>query len=153
LTALSDTTRKGVEADARERTEKIGPVSLGAELVQPNPDRKTAFPDLEVGKADTETKPGLAQVPFKLHTRVGDDEVEKSGLIVMRKADDEWRVAGVEVLPLSDIPKLPSQGGPPPSSAPWSLWIGALAGSALIGVITAALVRAAGRSTAAAATA
>ncbi len=149
LTAVGDTVRAGVEDDARERAEKIGPLSLARELVQPNPDRKTAFPDLEVGKA-VEVATDSVQMPFKLHARVGDDEVEKSGLIVMRKRLDEWRVINVVLLPLADIPPLPSDGGPPPSSAPNSLWLGALAGAALIGLVTSALVRVADRPVAAA---
>jgi hypothetical protein len=144
LTAVGDTVRKGVEVDARERAEKIGPVSLAAELVQPNPERKTAFPDLEVGKAETVTENSV-RLPFKLHARVGDEQVDKSGLIEMKKTDDEWHVTAVAVLPLAEVPPVPSQGGPPPSSAPNSLWLGALAGAALIGVVTSALVRIAGR--------
>jgi len=144
LTAVGDTVREGVEKDARERAEKIGPLSLARELVQPNPDRKTAFPDLEVGKAEA-AEADSVEMPFKLHARVGDEEVEKSGLIVMRKRGDDWRVINVVLLPLAEIPPVPSQGGAPPSSAPNSLWLGALAGSALIGLATSALVRLAGR--------
>jgi hypothetical protein len=152
LTAVGDTVREGVEEDARARAKKIGPLSLAEGLVQANPDRKTAFPDLEVGKAD-EVAPDFVQLPFKLHTRVGEDEIEKSGLIIMRKRGDDWRVINVVLLSLDEIPPLPSAGGPPPSSAPISLWIGALVGAALIGVVSSAVVRSAGRATTSAAAA
>ena len=52
LTAVGDTTRKGVEADARKRAEKIGGVSIGEAICcSSDTDGKAAFADLEVGKA------------------------------------------------------------------------------------------------------
>jgi hypothetical protein len=52
LTAIGDTTRKGVKADAIKRADKLGGEALGASLL-PSEDTKgkSAFPDLEVGKA------------------------------------------------------------------------------------------------------
>jgi hypothetical protein len=155
LAALSDTTRKGVERDAKERTSKIGDPTLGRELVHPDAeaiDRKSAFADLEVGKAVVEGT--NSRVGFRVHARRPNDETaELTGVMTLAERGEEWKVVAVNVGAASDVPALPSEGGPPPSSAPWSLWIGALVGSLVIGVITSALVRAAGRSTAAAATA
>jgi hypothetical protein len=152
LTAIGDTTRKGVEADATRRADKIGAPELAHDLLYPyakDIDRKSGFKDLEVGKA-VEERANTVRVGFHLTARVPDDETkELTGVITMEKADDEWHVTGVQVVdPVSvGLPALPSDGGPPPSSAPLSLWLGALVGSALIGVVTASLVRAAGRTT------
>ena len=157
LTAVGDTTRKGVEADARKRAEKIGDVALAKELLPSDPaaiKRKTAFSDLEVGKA---TRAGVkdvpgAQVAFRVHAlRPNDKKVEITGTLSMLRRD-KWTVVGVNV-GATNAPKLPSEGGPPPSSAPASLWLAGLIGAAIIGVITSALVRLAGRPTAVPATA
>jgi hypothetical protein len=79
------------------------------------------------------------------------------GALDMRKAGDEWRVEAVDVVgdrltdgvpaeqALAGLPAWPSDGGPPPSAAPWSLWLGALLGAAAVGVVTTSLVRAAER--------
>jgi hypothetical protein len=158
LAALSDTTRKGVESDARTRAAKIGDLALAKDLVHPDAraiDRKSAFDDLEVGKAVRDT-PRSARVGFRVHALRPDDETKEiTGVLALERQADTWRVTGVAVSDLADegLPELPSEGGPPPSSAPWSLWVGALLGSLVIGVVTSALVRAAGRTTAAAATA
>jgi hypothetical protein len=159
LTAVGDTPRKGVEADARKRAEKIGAMSLvDRRLVQPNPDRKTAFPDLEVGKA-VSGAPDHVRVRFRAHTRRGTDAVEVGGVIGLAKVDGVWHVTTVEIagdantdgLPAAQlfagVPELASDGGPPPSSAPASLWLAGLVGAAIIGVITTSLVRLAGRGT------
>ncbi len=160
LTAVGDTVRRGVEDDARERSEKIGPLSLvDRRLVQPNPKRKSALPDLEVGKAvpilsaPTES----VRVRFGAHTRRGEDEVEVGGVMTLAKSGDEWHVTALAVVGdeatdgepasvvLAGLPELPSDGGPPPSSAPNSLWVGGLVGAVIIGAICAALVKLASR--------
>jgi hypothetical protein len=156
LEAVGDTTRKGVERDATERAEKVGALSNADGLISGDTNGKSAFADIEVGKAGP---PNGERMRFRVHARRGDDTEEIDGVITMTKADaDRWHVANVVLASghkeaLDGLPALPSEGGPPPSSAPWSLWIGALVGSLVIGVVTSALVRAAGRSTAAAAAA
>ena len=156
LTAVGDTTRKGVEKDARKRAEKIGQVMQAARtgLLKYDADEKSAFSDLEVGKAYPGQVDDVVHVPFRVHARNGDkDDVEITGILVMQHAHDEWRVANVATGIGDDAHKLPSDGGPPPSSAPASLWLGGLVGAAIIGVITTTLVRLAGRPTAVPATA
>ena len=163
LTAVGDTTRKGVEADARKRAEKIGAVSLAKELVYPDAKaihRKSAFDDLEVGKAVRLAVPepvGVSveqvEVGFRVHAlRPNDEKKEITGVVTLIRHDD-WNVVQVRVGDLAGVPALPSDGGPPPSSAPLSLWLGGLVGAAIIGVITSALIRLAGRPTATPATA
>jgi hypothetical protein len=155
LTAVGDTTRKGVEADARKRAAKIGPIAAAsaAGLLKYDADRKSAFSDLEVGKSYESRFAGAVDVPFRVHARNGDeDDVEISGTILIRRVKDEWHVVSAAAV-VDPAHKLPSEGGPPPSSAPASLWLGGLVGAAIIGVITTSLVRLAGRPTAAAATA
>jgi hypothetical protein len=156
LTAVGDTTRKGVEKDARKRAEKVGPVSAASELVWSDAkaiDRKTAFDDLEVGKAVHDTE-NAVRVGFRVHAlRPGDEKVEITGVLTLERFTKKWRVSGVAVGDPNGVPKLPSDGGPPPSSAPLSLWLGGLVGAAIIAVITTSLVRLAGRPTAVAATA
>jgi hypothetical protein len=144
LTAVGDTTRKGVEADARERAEKIGPIALAvnAGLLRFDARKKSAFEDLEVGKAYATRAPGVVRLPFRVHARNGGKSSEISGVIVMRRVEDAWDVYNVHSVP-DPGHKLPSEGGPPPSSAPASLWLAGLVGAAVIGLITTALVRAA----------
>ncbi|MEY2418925.1 MAG: hypothetical protein QOG90_1605 [Actinomycetota bacterium] len=166
LTAVGDTTRKGVEADARSRAEKIGAVSLAKELLPAGPaaiKRKTAFSDLEVGKAKRLnvvaqgfTAPGeYVGVRFRVHAlRPNAKKIELTGALIMLRQNEHWRVLAVDRgTTASGLPNLPSDGGPPPSSAPVSLWLGGLVGAAIIGIITSALVRVAGRTTADVATA
>jgi hypothetical protein len=148
LTDVGDTTRKGVEADARKRAEKIGPASLAKGLVSADAEainRKSAFDDLEVGKAvrmTVKNVPG-AEVGFRVHAlRPNDKTKEITGVITMLRRGDKWTVVGVAPGADNGL-KLPSEGGPPPSSAPWTLWVGGLVGAAIIGFVTTALVRAA----------
>jgi hypothetical protein len=166
LTDVGDTTRKGVEADARRRAEKIGPLSLvDTRLLRRNQDGKAGFADLEVGKAvQVQGYPGGVWVRFRVHTRRGSNLVKVNGFLGVEKNEaGAWNVvnvvlgegaAGGDTAPfLRAMPALPSDGGPPPSSAPLSLWIGAVVGAAIIGVLTSAVVRIAGRATPAAVTA
>jgi hypothetical protein len=96
LTAISDTQRKGVRADARERAEKLGGATPGASLL-PSEDTKGkgAFPDLEVGKALLAG--GQARVPYRLHQRAqhGKNPV-KEGTIVLARSGDGWKVTALD---------------------------------------------------------
>ncbi|HVV37024.1 MAG TPA: hypothetical protein VHC63_10515 [Acidimicrobiales bacterium] len=155
LTAVSDTTRKGVEADARKRAEKIGPPSLARGLVYTDATaikRKAAFDDLEVGQAVVDQD--AARVGFRVHARRPNDKTaEITGVLTLRRRDGTWLVTGLQRGALANVPKLPSDGGPPPSSAPVSLWLGALVGAAVLGLVTTSFVRLAGRGAPAPATA
>jgi hypothetical protein len=159
LTAVGDTTREGVEADATRRADKIGPLELAdRRLVSDDTDGKSAFPDLEVGKAVRldPNNPDNVKVAFQVHARRGPDEsVKVVGTLTLTRVNDDWQVNAVDLvgdentegLPaatvLAGVPPLASEGGPPPSSAPISLWIGASIGAVLVGLLTSALVKAA----------
>jgi len=159
LTAVGDTTREGVEADATRRADKIGPLELAdRRLVSDDTDGKSAIQDLEVGKAvrlDPDD-PDNVKVAFQVHARRSPDEsVKVVGTMTLTKVDDDWQINAVDLvgdentegLPaetvLAGVPPLASEGGPPPSSAPISLWIGASIGAVLVGILTSALVKAA----------
>ena len=136
LTAVGDTGRDGVRDDAVERAEEIGPVSLAAPLVPRETDGDHGlFSDLEVGRATIED--GTARVPYRVHQRDADD---LSGEVVLTEVGDTWRVAGLTTEPVGDD-VLPSDGGAPPSSAPFGLWVLALAIGLVITAICALLVR------------
>ena len=144
LTAISDTQRKGVRADARERAEKLGGVTPGASLL-PSEDTKGkgAFPDLEVGKALLAG--GQARVPYRLHQRAqhGKNPV-KEGTIVLARSADGWKVTALDARHPGE--KVPSDGGQPPSSAGLGLWIGAVVIGALVTGVIILLVEWATRS-------
>jgi hypothetical protein len=122
LSAVSDTTRKGVREDSFKRAEEIGPVSVAEPLLAGlDTDDKAAFPDLEVGKALIEG--AAARVPYRLHQRDVDEAVV--GTIVLAQAsDDEWKVTGLDSRRAEE--EVPSEGGPPPSSASGGLWLGGI---------------------------
>ncbi|MBA2608547.1 MAG: hypothetical protein H0U92_06390 [Actinobacteria bacterium] len=153
LTAIGDTTRKGVEADATRRADKIGAPELAIRILEPQPeaiDRKAGFEDLEVGKAArlSEVDGSAVRVAFHVTARRPADKTEEvNGVLTLVKeaGDDKWTVTALDVIDpkVAGVPELPSNGGPPPSSAPVSLWLGALVGAALVGLVTTALVRAA----------
>lgn len=161
LEAIGDTTRKGVEADATRRADEIGAPELAIHVLHPQPeeiDRKAGFANLEVGKSQRvdEDNPDKVKVGFHVSARRPEDEtVDIEGVITLEKIDDEWHVVALQRTdPVkAGVPALPSDGGPPPSSAPVSLWFGALVGALLVGAVTSALVRSAGRTTAAVAAA
>jgi len=144
LTAISDTQRKGVRADARERAEKLGGATPGASLL-PSEDTKGkgAFPDLEVGKALLAG--GQARVPYRLHQRAqhGKNPV-KEGTIVLTRSGDGWNVTALDTRHPGE--KVPSDGGQPPSSAGLGLWIGAVVIGALVTGVIILLVEWATRS-------
>lgn len=144
LTAVSDTTRKGVRDDARRRAEEIGPVALAAPLL-PSADTKgkSAFEDLEVGKATPSGGEGDAvRVPFRVHAR--DVEEARMGAIVLTRAgpDGPYRVTAIDARRPGE--RVPSEGGDPPSSAPVGVWVAGLLAGAVVTLGAAALVRAAG---------
>lgn len=144
LTALSDTTRKGVRADARKRADKLGGVDLGQPLL-PTEDTKGkgAFPDLEVGKAVLNG--GEARVPYRLHQRAqkGKNPL-KEGTIVLARSGDQWKVTALDARRPGE--KVPSDGGQPPSSAGLGLWLGAVGVGAVVTLLLIALVEWATRS-------
>ena len=101
LSAVSDTTRKGVRADARDRVEKIGPLALAAGLMPPagSTDGKASFDDLEVGRAVRMAGSPQVRVPFQLHEYAkSGPEPKKIGRVVLEPADADagWRVVGLE---------------------------------------------------------
>ncbi|HUR76357.1 MAG TPA: hypothetical protein VMZ22_00280 [Acidimicrobiales bacterium] len=161
LTAISDTTRKGVEADATRRADKLGAPELARGVLHPfaeEIDRKAGFNDLEVGKAARmdPARDDKVLVAFRVSARRPNDEtIELSGVLRLAKHEEDWTVTALDVVDPAkfDLPALPSDGGPPPSSAPATLWLGALVGAALVGLVTSALVRVAGRAPAEAAAA
>ncbi|HZN15055.1 MAG TPA: hypothetical protein VFB78_12335 [Acidimicrobiales bacterium] len=140
LAAVSDTTRKGVRADAAKRAEKIGPVALAAPLIPADTNDKGAFPDLEVGKAAIDGT--AARVPYRLHQRDVDDPVD--GVIVLAKVGDDWHVTALDGRASTE--RVPSEGGAPPSSAPIGLWVGAVLAGVLVTGGASALVEWATRS-------
>ncbi len=147
LTAIGDTTRKGVEADATKRADKVGAPELAIHVLWGHPEqikRKAGFEDIEVGKAKRSDDGQEAEVAFRVHARrPGDKTKEVLGVIKLERQDDAWHITDLrQGDPVkAGVPSLPSDGGPPPSSAPFTLWLGALAGAAVIGVVTSALVR------------
>ena len=117
LTAVGDTGRDGVREDAVDRAEEVGPIGLAAPLVPAAADGEhDLFTDLEVGRAEVDGR--TARVPFRVHQHEGD---EVTGHVVLVETG-EWRVTDVTTGALGDG-ALPSDGGAPPSSAPFSLWL------------------------------
>jgi hypothetical protein len=156
LVDVGDTTRKGVEDEARDDAEEVGPVSLAAHLLpKGDTDGRAAFLDLEVGKAvhdDAGTR-----VPFRLHQRIdGDAGPPIDGTIVLQRdrssdggddgdgdGDGGWRITAVEG-PTEGL-EVPSEGGRPAAEAGAGLFVGAFAVSIVVALGAALAVRAAGR--------
>ncbi|MBV8958898.1 MAG: hypothetical protein JOZ37_19280 [Actinobacteria bacterium] len=144
LTAVGDTTRKGVKADARDRADKLGGVSIGQPLLPTDDTKgKSAFPDLEVGKARVTA--GQARVPYRLHQRAqhGKNPL-KEGTMVLARSGEGWKVTSLDARQPGE--KVPSDGGQPPSSAGLGLWLGAVGVGALVTVLIIVLVEWATRS-------
>jgi hypothetical protein len=145
LTAVGDTTRKGVKKDALERTEEIGPFAVGKVLL-PTVDTggKAGFPDLEVGKA--RITGAQARVPYHLHqwAESGDGPVRQGVVVLQRQPDEHWRVTALGDRRPDE--KVPSEGGAPPSSAPLGVWLGGAVFGLLLTVAISALVNWASRS-------
>jgi len=123
LVAVGDTTRKGVRAESEERAAEIGPVELAQSLLDAagDTDGDRAFTDLEVGKAATDS--GAERVPFRLHIHEADDATD--GVVVLERTGERWRVVGIDQRRAGE--RVPSEGGPPPSSAPNWVWLVGLA--------------------------
>jgi hypothetical protein len=144
LSAVSDTTRKGVRADARDRAEKLGPVALALPLLPADDTKgKGAFPDLEVGKA--RLSGAQARVPYRLHQRAlhGKNPV-REGTIVLQRAGTGWHVTALDARQPGE--RVPSDGGRPPSSAGLGLWLGAVALGIVVTLLVTLLVEWATRS-------
>lgn len=140
LTALGDTTRKGVKDDAVERVNKIGPIAVGRPLLpKDGTDGKAAFPDLEVGKA--RVTGATARVPYRLHqyAKEGDEPVRAGVVVLEKQPDDRWRVRALAARTATE--KVPIEGGAPPSSAPLGLWIGGAVFGLLLTIGMSALIR------------
>ena len=153
LTAIGDTTRKGVEADATKRADKVGAPELARNVLEPHAElihRKSGFDDLEVGKATPVSPytPNKVRVAFRVHAlRPHDKTVEIDGVLTLQRNPKKWMVTELNVVDPATVgvAKLPSDGGPPPSSAGYSLWLAALIGAGVTGVVTTTLVKVAGR--------
>ena len=124
LAAVSDTTREGVRDDARERADKIGPLSLAFPLLTGvDHEDKGSFDDLEVGKATVAGQ--QAFVRYRLHVR--NDSEPRSGILTLQRDGDTWHVlacCGEDVE--AQVSEVPSEGGPPPASAGSGLWLVAI---------------------------
>jgi hypothetical protein len=144
LAAISDTTRKGVRADALRRAGKEGPPGVALDLTSPaaKKDGKRSFRDLEVGKASVSGD--QARVPYLVHQYVSSGTSPKlDGVIILRRTGDTWRVAARAGRETGE--KVPSEGGPPPSSAPASYWFVALLIGVVVTLVASALINLAGR--------
>jgi hypothetical protein len=145
LASVGDTTRKGVRAESARRAEEVGPVSLAASLLAAagDTDGKRAFTDLEVGKA--RSVGGVSRVPYHLH--LFDQDEARDGVVVLVRArrgsgaGAGWRVTGLAGREAGE--QVPSEGGPPPSSAPGVLWVGALVAGVAITALASLAVRSA----------
>ncbi|HVE93304.1 MAG TPA: hypothetical protein VNB24_00180 [Acidimicrobiales bacterium] len=162
LAAVGDSVRKGVEGDATRRAEEIGPTATEEAIasdvfVARDTKGKSAFADLEVGKAvGANTNDAAAR--FRVNSRRGDDLIEIEGAIVLKRVGGDWQVLSAFPTKIGDrelgkqgydvLPKLPSEGGPPPSSASASLWFIALGVGVLVTIAASALVNWAGRGSA-----
>ena len=142
LAAVSDTTRKGVHDEAVERAEKVGPVSLAQPLLPSQPTGgKRAFPDLEVGKAVLPSDGTAARVPFHLHVFEGP---VRTGTLVLHRvgSGSAWQVVGLDERRAGEA--VPSEGGDPPSRAPFGVWVGMLLSGFVLTSLCALAVRMAG---------
>jgi hypothetical protein len=126
LVAVGDTQRKGVRERSRDDAEEVGPVSLAAHLLPTeDTDGKSAFVDLEVGKA-VEADGDIRHVPFRLHQLQGDEVSDAiDGTVVLEREGDDWKV--VDVTDPTPGLEVPSEGGAPAADAPWGLYVGAIA--------------------------
>jgi hypothetical protein len=143
LTATSDLTRSGVRSDAEQRVRNDGDLALAEQLLTLGYDYKgkSAFTALEVGhgrRVDANT----TTVPMKLTDRA-DDRQTKQAVLVLGREGNSWRVQALQ--PADATLRVPSDGGPPVSSAPLGLYAIALMIGAGITVAASALVRLAGR--------
>jgi hypothetical protein len=143
LTATGDLTRKGVRSDAEQRVTNDGDLALAEQFLTVSYDYKgkSAFTALEVGhgrRVDANT----TTVPMKLTDRAADSKT-KEAVLVLGRDGNSWRVQAVQ--PTDTTLRVPSDGGPPVSSAPLGLYAIALLIGAGIAVAASILVRLAGR--------
>jgi hypothetical protein len=142
LTAVGDLTRKGVHDDAAKRVAAHGDLSLGESLLAGvKPNDKSAFTELEVGKARLEND--LAFVPAKIVSRAVNAPSKQSRVVVLRHTGDSWRVIALK-LPDPTL-NVPSDGGDVASKAPIGLYAVGLIIGVGVAIGASALVRAAGR--------
>jgi hypothetical protein len=142
LTAVGDTSRSGVKGDSLARVADHGDPSLVPALVPPGVDMddKTAFTELEVGKAIR--RDGATLVPYHVALRNGTTPAGDGTLSMADDPERGWRV--VALSPPVTGATVPSRGGSAVSKAPVALYAIALAIGALVATGCAALVRAAG---------
>ncbi len=148
LTDVSDTTRKGVKADATKRAEEIGPIALAASILPTNGVAgKGAFPDLEVGKATVAgaSPARTARVPYQVHQRskTGSNPKLLGTIVLAEQPDRTWKVTSLE--PRLATERTPAEGGDLPSGAPAIAWVLALAAGVVITALCALAVTAAGK--------
>jgi hypothetical protein len=142
LTATSDLTRRGVRSDAEQRVRNDGDLALAEQFITVGYDYKgkSAFTALEVGhgrRVDANT----TTVPMKLTDRADDSKTEQAVLVLSRDGNS-WRVNALQ--PADSTLRVPSDGGPPVSSAPLGLYAIALVIGAGVAVVASVLVRLAG---------
>jgi len=105
------------------------------------------FSGLEVGKARV-TGSGaaaVARVPFRLHQQLDSgSSPARQGTLVLNRSGHSWKVGGLDSRRPGEL--VASQGGPPPSRAPISVWIGALALGVFLAVLSNFITRWAERS-------
>jgi hypothetical protein len=149
LSAVGDTGRKGVSADARRRAARIGPMNIATPLLPAghHDHRLSYFSGLEVGKARVSGSgvAAAARVPFRLHQQVDSGtSPTRKGTLVLDKSGDTWRVAALDSRRPDE--RVASEGGPPPSRAPIGVWIGALLVGLFLAVLSSFITRWAERS-------
>jgi hypothetical protein len=143
-TAVGDTTRKGVGADAQKRIEEHGDPSLVGNLVDPsvNHHKKSAFSALEVGRAERVTQ-DVARVPLKVEYHEATEGKVGRSVLTLQRSDGAWHVISVDGADPSL--RVRSDGGRAVTRAPIALYAGTLVVGALITVACGALIRATGR--------
>ncbi len=108
LTAVSDTTRAGVQADAKSRALATGsPAALAQarSLLPPHPGAKAAFAGYEVGRAVVSGR--TAKVPFLLHQQgVASPGGTRRGSVRLAMVGGRWRVVGLGSSPVGPRPPL-----------------------------------------------
>ena len=142
LNDLSDTARKGVQADARKRAAKLGSLDI-LDLIDPahtDTDGKALFTEIEVGAATVD--PLGRWVPFRVQIRDAKDVT--TGALLVAKVGDDWRITGLG--PAARAKPVPSEGGPKVASATPGVYAGAIVVGFLITVAVSFLVRRLGAS-------
>jgi len=142
LSDVSDTTRKGVLNDARQRVADDGDPAIAQAIIGEHADKdeKTTFTAIEVGHA-RRSEPNSAQVPILVSYRAeGAGNYEAT--LVLNKIDDRWRV--VALLPLDATLRVPSEGGGSVANATFGLYAGAVVVGGFVTLGASLLVRKAG---------